>query len=63
METRPNIFTVYPAKGVWHTLSDAVKGWIDEGCPKNKGSSVWVTEDKFEDGVYVTVRTITLEPA
>lgn len=64
METRPNIFTVYPAEGVFNSFSEAVKGWIDQGCPKRKGSSVWVTEDAFDGSAYVTVgRTVTLERA
>jgi len=53
------MFTVSNLDGIYNSIEEALQAWIDAGCPRQRGSSVWITE---HDGIE-TVRTITIASA
>ena len=54
-------FTVSSLDDKFNTLDDAIKAWNEAGCPRQSGSSVWVTEYLVDNnGFAKTLRTITI---
>ncbi len=55
----PLFYTVNNLWGVFGSVKEAAAAWEKAGCPKDRGSSVWVTECLGME----TLRTITLQEA
>ena len=51
-------YTVSSIDGIYANIHEATRAWMDAGCPRQDGNSVWVTE---HDGAE-TIQTITLIP-